>query len=378
MPQSRSPQPAESAPDRGIRPLAGADLPQVASLYERVIRSGSTTPAPGLEDYFRRTFLDHPWADPELPSLVADDDGTIVGFLGSHPRRLRLDDRELRMGCSGQLVVSPEARHDALGAFLVNAYLTGAQDLTITDGANEPAELLWERLGGEALHVSCIEWVRVFRPSAAAAQYASRGRDGATPRVLRPLTSLLDVVARRLPHTRFRPPTPEGSTERLTPAALLEHLPALTRRTYRLHADYDEAFLEWLFRELEAVQSRGDVVRSLVRDADGGLLGWYVAYVPPGGVGEAVQVAASAKTAGTVLDHLFQEASARGATAVRGRIEPQLLSALWGRRCMLRFGTGALVHSRSPEILQAIRSGQALLTRLDGEWWMGHHLEPFE
>jgi hypothetical protein len=377
MPTSRSPQPAKTAPDRGIRPLTEADLPQVTSIYERVIRSGSTTPAPGLEDYFRRTFLEHPWVDPELPSLVAEDDGAIVGFLGSHARRLRLDDRELRMGCSGQLVVSPEARHDALGAFLVNAYLAGTQDLTITDGANEPAELLWERLGGEALHVSCIEWVRVFRPTAAAAQYASRRPQGPAPRMLRPLTAVLDTVARRLPHTRFRPPRPEGRTEPLTAEALVEQLPALTRRTYRLHAAYDEPFLEWLFRELEAVPSRGEVMRTLVRDDDGGVLGWYIAYVVPGGVGEAVQVAASGKNAGAVLDHLFQEASARGATAVRGRIEPQLLSALWGRRCMLRFGTGALVHSRSPEVLQAIRSGQALLTRLDGEWWMGHHLEPF-
>jgi hypothetical protein len=37
----------------------------------------------------------------------------------------------------------------------------------------------------------------------------------------------------------------------------------------------------------------------------------------------------------------------------------------------------ALIHSRNIDLLHAVQSGRALLTRLDGEWWMGHHLEPF-
>ena len=37
----------------------------------------------------------------------------------------------------------------------------------------------------------------------------------------------------------------------------------------------------------------------------------------------------------------------------------------------------ALINSRDPEVLHAVRAGRALLTRLEGEWWMGHHLEPF-
>ena len=71
-----------------IRPLERDDLPQVVSLYEHVARSGSRTPPPGLAAYFERTFLDHPWADPEIPSLVYADGDKIVGFLGSSVRRL--------------------------------------------------------------------------------------------------------------------------------------------------------------------------------------------------------------------------------------------------------------------------------------------------
>ena len=42
-----------------------------------------------------------------------------------------------------------------------------------------------------------------------------------------------------------------------------------------------------------------------------------------------------------------------------------------------RAGYLALIHARDPEVLHAVQAGRALLTRLEGEWWMGHHLEPF-
>jgi hypothetical protein len=362
---------------KGLEPLAERDIPEVVSLYEQVIRSGLRRPAPKLADYFRRTFLEHPWTDPEIPSLVyRDDDGRIAGFLGSHVRRLRFDGRPIRMACSGQLVVAPEARGEAAGAFMTQEYFAGPQELTITDGANEPVRRMWQLLGGEVLHVSCIDWTRIFRPAAVAREYAARNGHPRVARATAPLGAPLDALATRLPAKLFRAPKPAGTVETLTPERLVTHLDTVTS-TLRLHPDYDEGFVDWLFREMAEVKSRGDLVRSLVRGDDGRVLGWYVVYVRRGGVSDAVQVAAADGAAGAVLDHLFDETFRRGASAVRGRIEPRLLAALWGRRCVLRDSEDALAHSRSPEILAAIRGGQALLTRMEGEWWMGHHIEAF-
>jgi hypothetical protein len=362
---------------KGIGPLDERDLPEVASLYERVVRSGSKTPPPKLAAYFRRTFLKHPWIDPEIPSLVyRDDEGRIAGFLGSHVRRLRFDGRPIRMACSGQLVVAPEARHEAVGAFITQEYLAGPQELSITDGANEPVRRMWQLLGAEVLHLSSIDWTRVFRPLGVAREYAGRRRRPVLAYALAPLAAVVDAVATRLPGKPFRVARPPGSVEELTPDALVEHLADVTS-TLRLYPDYDEAFADWVFREMADVRSRGKLVRCLVRGEDGHVLGWFVVYVRRGGVSDAVQVVAVDKAVGKVLDHLFHETFRRGASAVRGRIEPRLLPELWGRRCVLRFSEGALAHSRSPEILRALRAGEALLTRMDGEWWMGHHLEAF-
>ena len=110
-----------------IRPLTRDDLPAVASLYERVARSGGTVPAAPLADYLARLCLDAPWVDPEIPSLVSEQgDGRIVGFLGSYPRRLRLDGRALRVGCSGHLVADPATALDTFaGIALDRLYIEG-------------------------------------------------------------------------------------------------------------------------------------------------------------------------------------------------------------------------------------------------------------
>lgn len=357
-----------------IRPFREDDLPQVTSLYEHVIRSGSHEPRPGLAEYFRRTFLEHPWVDPEIPSLVYEESGRIVGFLGSHPRRFRFDGEEIRLACSGQLVTAPDARGAAPGLFLLREYLAGPQQLTITDGANEPMLVLWPRLGGEILQLSSIDWIRVFRPSALAVEYVLRGRRGLASRAASSVARAVDTVAKR-PATRGRAADGQSSREELTPEKLVEHLGAVAS-AFRLHPDYDERFVRWLMGELGVVHSRGNFFASLVRGRDGDVLGWYVSYARRGGVSDVIQVAATAGSEEVVLAHLLQDGRGRGVSALRGRLEPRLFHAALEIGSLLRFGTGALVHSRDPEIVCAIRSGHALLTRMEGEWWMGHHLDP--
>jgi hypothetical protein len=36
------------------------------------------------------------------------------------------------------------------------------------------------------------------------------------------------------------------------------------------------------------------------------------------------------------------------------------------------------VKAADPQFLEALSEGGGMLSRLDGEWWMGHHVEPFQ
>jgi hypothetical protein len=358
-----------------IRPLEREDLPEVAALYELVMRSGTRAPRAETVSFFQRALLDHPWADPELPSLVhLDRSGGIVAFIGSHARRLRLREEPLRLACSGHLVADPEAENRVAGALLLARYLKGPQDLTITDGATPTVHRIWDRLGGQPSALGCVGWTRVFRPlqflgDRRASRRRGRGMRAGARRSLAPL----DAIAVRASSRVLLPPRVTSGSEPLTPKGLLEHLATMTT-TYHLLPGYDEEFLDWLFSELALVRDRGELVARVVRDAEGQVCGWYVYYLKVGGACPVIQIAARSGLHGAVIDQLFREAQEAGAAALHGRLEPSLLEPLSRRRCILRFTGGALVHSRRDDVLSAIASPGALLTRMEGEWWMGPHL----
>jgi hypothetical protein len=358
-----------------IRPVERDDLGQVVALYERTVRSGRPTAPPGLAGYFERTVLDHPWVDPEIPSLAYEaDDGRILGFIGSHVRRLRLDGREIRMGCAGQLVSDPAQRRLAIGARLLRGYLSGPQDVSITDGANEIVHEMWSHLGGYALYPGSLIWTRLLRPWRAVGDrwLEITGRER-WRRAARAAWPLLDGLTAPFAKPPARPAGVQ--TEELTPGALIKHQSQVLGDS-RLWVDYDEPFLEWLFREMATVRTRGELTRRLLR-REGELLGWYVVYLKPRGLSQVMDIAAVKGQLGVVVDCLFADAWRGGAAALEGRMEVALYEQLSSRRCLVRYGNRALFHSGEPDALAAISLGRSALTRLDGEWWMGHHTEPF-
>jgi hypothetical protein len=361
-----------------IRALERVDLPEVAELYELVARSGRSDPPPGLAPYFERTFLDQPWADPDIPSLVhTDPDGRIVAFQGSSVRRARFDGRPIRIACAGPLVAHPEARHQAVGALLVRAYLAGPQDLTITDGATLQMGSIWTLLGGDMAHLQCIHWTRVLRPWRFATDRLVRARAPKFAARHSVPMAAVDALTTRSVKFFSGPSAANVRPDELTPSALVEYLPLVADRV-RLHVAYDQPYLEWLWRELAEVSTRGTLIARLIREPDGErALGWYVYFLQPGGTAQVLQIAAADRAVGLVIDHLLHHAWAGGAAAVQGRVEPRLLQWLAQRRCLMTYAGESLVHSRDQEILGAIASGGSLLTRLDGEWWMGHHVLEF-
>jgi hypothetical protein len=360
----------------GIRPCTRDDLPRVAVLYEQVMRSGGSTPPPGLVPFFQRTLFDHPWADPEIPSLVYEHEGEIAAFLASHVRRLIFEGSRIRLACSGQFVSSPTLQKRGGGALLLRRYLSGPQDLTITDGPSAAVSRMWERLKGQTVWLNSLSWTRIFRPWAAGSRLLGLDRNAgwrvAGALLGRPADALLERAARR----RLGVPEPDTRSEPLTADRFLDLYPALVRGL-SLYADYDAAFVDWLFAELAAVASRGPLVKELVMAADGRPLGWYIAYLPPGAIAQVVQVAAAPDDAAAVLGHLLHHADGARVAAVQGRLEPHLLNAVLGFRCRLRGAHPALIYTSSqPRAVSAVFEGRALLSRLEGEWWMSPHIDP--
>ncbi|MBV9334585.1 MAG: hypothetical protein JO243_01730 [Solirubrobacterales bacterium] len=292
----------------------------------------------------------------------------MIGFIGAEVRRMRFGVRTIRAVWGQDFVVAPEARRLGVGALLLHRMLKGPQDMTLTDSATATTRELWLRLGGDALELKGVHWVRLFRPWDVAAHEAGRHIRPRLRAALRPIVASLDAGTTAAAARWLRPNSVAETAVPLTPRSLVEALPTVTRRL-TLYPAYDEQYLEWLFRELVKVKRRGHLIAHLVVDGDSRPLGWYLYYLRPGWRSEVLQLVADEPAVGRVLDHLLFHAYEHGSAAVRGRLEPGLVETVVGRRCLLWHRGGALVHSRDSELLWALQSGKSVATRLEGEWW---------
>jgi hypothetical protein len=351
-----------------IRPVERADLDAVATLIRETLHARGPASEPSLAAFLRRTLIEQPWADPEIPSLVAEEDGHIVGFVGAEVRRMRLGDRAMRFAWAAHSVVTPAARARAVGFALTQRLLDGPQDATLGDSASPLVEQMWLRLGGRRLELKGIHWVRVFRPASVGAHVVAPRRARVRAGMKR-VAGRLDDLTSPLARTAIAPRPATAAEEALTPHAMIDAMPRVGRRL-GLHPDYEESFLDWLFGELPRVKDRGELVAQLVRDARRRPIGWYVYFLRPGWRSEVLQVAASGERAlSTVLDQLLAHAYAHGSAAVRGRLEPGMLCVVAQRRCLLWHRGAAVAHSRDPGVLDAIERPDALVSRLDGDPW---------
>ncbi|MGH8687812.1 MAG: hypothetical protein ACREVQ_08880 [Burkholderiales bacterium] len=355
-----------------VRILEERDIPAAAELFARVHPERRWPSRPEFESYIRAMLFENPWRDPELPSWVVEDDNLISGWYAVMPRRMRLRGRPIRVAVACQYMVDPGRRRSLTALQLAKACLSGPQDLTLADGANDESRRMWTTVAGSAPLLNSLHWTRPLRPARFLLSLLERrtALTGAAARAARPLSAVADAFAARLGPNRFLREESDRPDEPLDAQTILAHLPQVLGG-YALQPEYDEASLTWLLEEAARKTDHGHLRARAVRDGEGRLAGWYMHYVRAGGVSEVLQVAALDGSFDRVLKRLLADASRHGATAVHGRLEPRFARELSERHCWMRTdGTWTLVHSRHPEVMQAIHQGEAFLSRLEGEWWL--------
>lgn len=360
-----------------VRPFVESDIPQVAEVHRTVFRvpenaaGGAGNEAlrrlsEAYRDYFTDVFLSGPWREEGIGPLVYEEgDGRIAGFLGVVARRMSLGGRSLRVAVCSQFVVHPRKR-GMVGLRLMDEHFRGPQDLSFTDEANRASLRLWEARGGEACPLYSLTWIRPLRPGRMALHALRRRRGGgALARACAPLGPVVDGVAARWLQRPNEGPGPRGSTEELSPEALLERMAEAGTR-HALHPCYERPSLQWALRRARG--AAGDLHAVAVRDPHGRTAGWFVYAVDEAKRGEVLQLVARRGSVGDLFRHLLRHAGPRGVIALTGRSGPGLITELTDRGCLFRSGPMMLLHAKRPEVLEPIHRGNALLTRLEGEW----------
>jgi hypothetical protein len=361
-----------------IRPFVLADVSNVAELHESVFAETSHLSMEKRRRDLQHVFLENPWYDDTLPSLVAEgENGRIVGFLGVLPRRMSWNGRPIMVAIISQFMVAPDHR-GVTGFLLQKTVLAGHQDLSITDGASHESVQLWKAAGGTDSPLHSIHWTRPLRPLRYGLSLVSE-RAPLLRATATPVCAVVDAIAARMRRSPVRITT-STSGEALTVDLILDHADQFLPRT-ALRPEYDCASLKWLLEMAEQKASSGDLRKVLVRNADNEVIGWYLYYFrrrsglsKQRGSCEVLQIVSRPDRLSQVLENLLYDAWREGALDVSGRMEPGFLDALRAKHCLFHGrGSPVLVHSRRRELVDAVRCGDAFLTRLDGEWWMSFH-----
>ncbi len=300
-----------------VRTFVEEDIPQVADLHRRVFHTGETLSLElqrSYRTYLTEIFLRHPWRDQNgIASLVYEEtSGEILGFLGVVPRLMSMNGQPVRAAISSQFIVDPARRSTLAAVKLLQTFISGPQDISIADEANDASRKLLESLGGSTALLYSLYWFRILQPAQFLLSRTGGGIPQGVARALLPACRFFDAVSVRLPRNPLRRSEPLVRGDDLGTAELLECLARVTRHC-ALRPEYNERSLHWLLGVLARAEQWGELRKIAVRDEKGEIAGWYIYIVAPNGLGEVLQVGADDKTIKLVLDHLFDDAARHGA-----------------------------------------------------------------
>lgn len=356
-----------------VRAFCEDDVPEVARLFQSILRKTRAPVTPDLEAYLGEIFLDGPDRDPEINSFVhLRHDGRPDGFVGVLPLPMLVDNRNVRGALCGTLMVDNHAGNPFAGARLMRAFLGGPQDISLTETANDISTTMWRKLRATVLPDHSLEWLRIIRPAGFAAQMA--GAAFAPLRLLRPLARPLDAVMRRRgggPQWSHLPVEALEGTLESSEVDDDETADIFTTFTvgYGARPSWRPESLARMIRESRRKAAWGTMVRRKVVARSGRPVGLFLYYGDAGRIGRVVQILFAPGQAGAVIDSMLADAAGRGLVALRGRTMPALLEAMLGRRFAFVHASSSIVHARDKQLLEPFLAGKAFFNGFAGESW---------
>lgn len=349
-----------------IVPLTRADIGDVSLLYQKHFNITTASARAASYAYFEQLYLNNPWHENSIMSLVLKTHGRVSGFLGVIPFPLTYRGRTIRAAICGTAVVDPALSNPLAGANLHKIFLSGSQDVSYTDANTETAIKLWKGLGGTTLRVYSVQWLRVIRQTQFAAQMRNRGTVTAPFSTLsKPLSLLIDTTFSVIPKSPTHADTRTLHAEEISSHDLFTAVHQFSSR-FTLAPIFTEASLAWLLTHAEEKSEYGPLRKIALFTPEHTLQGWFLYYPNAGGTGRVLQMGVSPQTADAVLRHIITDAYECGSIALTGRMEPHYGQELTSQNCKFTHRTSSLaVHSPHAEITNAFHQGNAFLMPLE-------------
>ncbi len=350
-----------------IRAFQKADLEKVCELHQATFgKDRMSLDLLRLSSFYQKVFIDSPFADRSSPSLVYENRGKIEGFLGVLIRKFETKECSYRVGIGSRYMVSPHSSA-LVGASLLRSATRNNLDLFFTDGANDDGKKAMLALGGEEVPLFSFQWLKLFRPFQFFAQRLRKKSFllGLGGRLVSPF---LDASVGFLPRSFFKaniggsPSQPCGATEIL-------NLYSQVAKSFQVLPSYKKDELEWLIQFCRKWKQRGEFHLRIVNFGEGGT-GGFSGYLRQDGIFEVLNIWASPKRCGDLLDSLFCFVKKRNGVGVQGQISGGLLSHLRERSVIFKKGSWALAKSKNHVLLHLLHSGKIYIGGFEGELWL--------
>ncbi len=353
-----------------IRPLHSDDVHSVANLFQKVFRH-TNTPAPeSLAAYFAEIYLNNPWRDETINSLVYEHDGIILGFLGAIPFPMTLNGNHIQAVIGGNYMIDPEHPNPLAGVKILKKLMSGTQDITYSDTATATARKIWEGLSSESIQLYSMQWLKILRPAQFAVSMATRKTLlSLLATLVKPFSFVTDKSLTAIPNSPFHLKKSNLYSEELSINQLLGAIHRVSSRS-ALKPQYTQQSLAWLITKAEEKKEYGPLRKIALFSSQNIMQGWYLYYPNSNNLGHVLQIGAEKQTINAVLSHLFNDAQRQGSLALAGRIEPRFIQEFSSHHCIFTHRNSSLVvHSKNNDIVNALYRGDTFFTRLEGEWW---------
>ncbi len=344
------------------------DVPAIAEMHSKIKFKNEVPNSEGLRDYYRKIFFHNPWHDKNFSSFVYRNSGKVIGFIGVIPRQMYFRGETIKVAVSHRLMVCPHSGHPFAAAQLIRKFLSGPQDLSLSDGANNMGRKFWEGMGGSTSMIYSMNWIRPLKPCSYAINVLSQQNGRKTAALmLKPAASIFDSLgAAKLIEPVFSSECTSVETDDRT---LLDCFFEFSKY-YTLNSEYEYEKWKWLMDFLRSNQHRGSFKAFAVYKGAKELIGAYACYQSKKRINEVILLLARRDSRNKVLQHMLSEAKKDNVMCLWGRVEPKFIDSLGSNRCLFKQGSWALIHTKRPEIIETINSGEAFLTALEGELWL--------
>lgn len=354
-----------------ITPLTIDDIDAVVSLSRKYFpRSRESF----ISDLKKRTadlyFKDGKLLPNVSPIVSRSANGRVNGFLGVITKNFRYRDRMITVANCHHLMATDEARKQLMPMRLLQQFLTGPQDISFSDGSTESTRQLWKRLGGEPVIGESIYYKIPLRPASFAAGHFLKKYQNRMGDSLRFFSSCTDSIAGKMRIPLFYKKKTQNSFVPLS----MEIIRVLMRKMepyYMLFPDYDPSDIERLFQLLDCETRYGTLYKVAILGANDQPIGWFIYFAQKGGVCEVIQAVSLPGKESELFDSVTWHAFSMGGVELSGRLMPrQLKTPFTTKSISLPARMWTLMRSNDIELKHAIQSGNAFMTRLEGDLWL--------